>query len=280
MNLSKRAFRSEVLLSWRCGVVVTARNEEQVIGKCLASLRNQTVKVFLVVVNDGSVDKTGEIASKYADFVVNLPSHKESWAGNPELASVFNSGFEVLEKENVDYVLISGADTIYPEDHVEEVIRRMRKQKIVLASGAAERESSRSLSPRGSGRILDAKWFKSVGFRYPINYGFEVYLVYKALSEGKKVAVFPDLRFILLRGTIISSKKLYLWGKGMKALNYWWLYALGRAALIGLKHPLDGFTLLKGYLSEVSEHYKDLKEFVPNLQRRMFIKRMYEAFGF
>ncbi len=268
------------MASWRCGVVVIARDEEKVVEKCLESLKNQTIELFLVVVNDGSVDGTSHIASKYADVVEDLPRHKESWAGKPELARVFNAGFDVLRQKNIAYVLISGADTIYPLDYVEEIISRMKKGRIFIASGVAEGETSRSLSPRGSGRVLDAKWFRSVGFRYPENYGFEVYLVYKALSGGKKVVVFPDLNFRLLRETRVSRRKLYLWGKGMKALNYWWLYAFGRAVLAGLKLPLNGFALLKGYMSNVFEQYEDIKEFVPSFQKRMFMKRMKEVFGF
>lgn len=266
--------------SWRIGVVVTARNEEQVIDKCLASLKNQTVKLLLAVVNDGSLDKTREIASRYADFLVNLPAHKENWAGRPELAEVFNAGFDILKKQQVDFVLVSGADSLYPPNYVEELTHRMKKQSIVLSSGIAEGEISRSSSPRGSGRILDSKWFRSIGFRYPSNYGFEVYLVYKALSEGRKVTVFFDIGFKTLRQTTLSRRKMQLWGKGMKALNYWWIYALGRAVIAGLRHPLNGSALLTGYLSHVYEQYEDIKDFVSNFQKSMFVKRVREVIGF
>ena len=266
--------------SWRIGVVVTARNEEQVIGECLAGLRNQTVRLLLAVVNDGSLDRTGEIASKYADFLVNLPAHKENWAGRPELAGVFNAGFDVLKKQQVDYVLVSGADSLYPPNYVEEIVHRMKKQGIVLSSGIAEGEASRSSSPRGSGRILDSKWFRSIGFKYPSNYGFEVYLVYKALSESRRVTVFFDLGFKLLRQTGLSRRKLQLWGKGMKALNYWFLYAIGRAVVVGLRHPLNGSALLAGYLSNAYKQYEDIKDFVSNFQKRMFVSRVREVIGF
>lgn len=261
---------------WRCGVVVGARDEEKAIGKCLESLRNQTAKLFLVVVDDGSADKTGEIASRYADVVVDLPRHEESWAGRPELARVFNAGFDVLKGKDVAYVLISGADAVYPSSYVEEVVNGMEKEHVVLASGVAEGEVSRSLSPRGCGRVVDAGWFRDVGFKYPENYGFEVYLVYKALSQGKKVAVFQDLQFKLSRETRLSKRKLYLWGKGMKALNYWWLYAFGRAVLTGLRHPVGGYLMLKGYLSEVS-WYDDIREFVHDFQKKMFFRRLREV---
>lgn len=267
------------LADWLCGAVVSARDEEHAIGKCLQSLRDQTVKVFVVVVNDGSVDKTAEIASKYADFVVTLPRHEENWTGRPELAGVFNAGFRVLEKKDIPYILISGADDVYPPNYVEWVINRMRKGEYVLASGAVEGESSHSLSPRGGGRILSAAWFRGVGFKYPENFGFEVYLVYKALSQGCKITAFLDLKFKVSRGTRVTRRKLYLWGKGMKALNYWWLYALGRAFLTGATNPLNTLAMLKGYVSDVP-NYEDLSGFVPKFQERMTVRRVREVLGF
>ena len=44
-----------------CGAVVMATDENDVIERCLESLRSQKVMLFLVVVNDGSVDRTDEI---------------------------------------------------------------------------------------------------------------------------------------------------------------------------------------------------------------------------
>lgn len=260
----------------RCGAVVVARNEEKKIADCLKSLRSQTVELFLVVVDDGSRDATGTIASEHVDAVVSLRGHGESWVGLPQLATVFNVGFAVLKNKGVQYVLISGADSVYPVNYVEEVINRMEKEGVVLASGIAEGEVSRSLSPRGSGRVLNAQWFRSEGFKYPENYGFEVYLVYKALSEGRKVAVFPDLRFKLSRGTGVSADKSYLWGKGMRVLYYWWLYAFGRCVLAGIRNPSNGIAMLRGYASSVSNRYDDLKSFVPRFQKVMFVKRMRE----
>lgn len=264
---------------WRCGAVVIARDEGTIIRTCLESLKRQTVDLFLVVVNDGSLDDTGDVAPKYADVVVNLRRHEENWTGRPELARVFNAGFNVLKEKAMDYVLISGADGVYPSSYVKDIITRMEKKNFVLASGVPESERSLSLSPRGCGRVVNAEWFREVGFRYPLNYAFEGYLVYKALSQGRKITVFPNLEFKFSRGVRLTRRKLYLWGKGMKALNYWWPYAFGRAAIVGMRHPLVGLALLKGYLSRVSEQYEDIKDFVPNFQREVFVRRIMEVFG-
>jgi len=264
------------LVDWRCGVVVKARDEEEVIGGCLESLRDQAVKVVLVVVNDGSVDRTGEIASKYADVVVDLPRHEESWVGRPELARVVNAGLDVLKSRELDFVMVSDGEAVYPLNYIDEITKRMRDEGIVLASGVAEGEVSRSFSPRGCGRVVDVEWFREVGFKYPENYGHEVYLVYKALSQGEKVVVFPDLRFKLRRKTRLFPKKAYFWGKGMKALNYNVFYALGRAFLVSLKSPRNGLELLRGYFSNV-EKYRDVEDFVPVFQRKQFWRRIREV---
>jgi hypothetical protein len=152
----------------------------------------------------------------------------------------------------------------------------MRQKETVMASGLAEGETSHSLSPRGGGRILDAEWFRSIAFKYPETYGFEVYPVYKALSQGRRVAIFSDLSFKLSRGTRLSRRKMYLWGEGMKALHYWWLYAVGRCVLIGMKRPLNGLAMLRGYMSDVPRRCDDLKEFVPTFQKRIMMGRIRE----
>ncbi len=255
-----------------CGTVVIARDEENRIEACLESLRNQSVTMCIVVVNDGSIDGTKRISSQYADLVVDLPRHDESWTGKPELAKVFNAGFEALENMNIEFVLISGSDCIYPLDYVETLIGRMRDEQVVVSSGVVQGEATSSYFPRGGGRVIDAEWFGSVSFRYPENYGFEGYFIYKALSKGRKVNAYPDIKFKLSRITQLTNNKLFLWGKGMRAMNYSWWYALGRALKMALGNPSGGYHLLKGYFSKV-HFYEDIKDFVPGYQRKMILAR-------
>ena len=68
-------------------VVVIARNEEKCIGKALSALRKQTVPSSqIIVVDDGSRDRTSLIASDYADVVVRLPDRGYGVVGRPDLA--------------------------------------------------------------------------------------------------------------------------------------------------------------------------------------------------
>ena len=262
-----------------CGVLLIARDEEKVIGASLESLKKQTLRPYIVVVDDGSEDETRNISSKYADFIVKLPSHKENWTGKPELTRVFNSGFQVLAQKDFNFIMVSGADAVYPEKYIENIVRRMLHDEVVLSSGIAENEPSASAFPRGCGRVIEVDWFTDIGFKYPENQGFEGYPIFKALSQEKKIAVYPDLTFSLLRPTKTSARKLYSWGRGMKALAYWWPYALGRAIRYGVANPVGGYKMIEGYLSNVPQ-YGDLTDFVSQYQRRTLTKKIHKWLGF
>jgi len=252
--------------------IVIARDEEKNIAKTLNSIKEQTSKPYIIVVDDGSIDNTPNIAEKIAELVIRLPRHEESWAGKPQLARVFNAGFKEAKKLNPDFLLISGADSLYPRDYVEIIVSRMKRENVVIASGIAKGERARG--PRGSGRIIDANWFNKIGFKYPENWGFESYVIFKALSMGFKVKVYTDVYFELSRRTTLSPMKAYYWGLGMRALNYWFPYALGRILLISLKSPKSAFYMFKGYMSHDVKLYDDIRYFVPNFQKRYILYKL------
>ena len=74
--------------------VIPARNEEKHLRYTLRSLYNQSISNYIIVVNDGSIDTTANIAKVYADIIIQLPFHKESYIGTGKLADIFNHGIE------------------------------------------------------------------------------------------------------------------------------------------------------------------------------------------
>lgn len=68
----------------KVGVIVPARNEEAYLGKTLEHLLNQTLKPEkIIAVDDGSIDKTAELAEKYGTSVIRLPTRKYNVVGMP-----------------------------------------------------------------------------------------------------------------------------------------------------------------------------------------------------
>ena len=244
------------------GVVIPARNEAWNIKYTVRSLLRQSMKPrMIVVVDDGSEDNTAYVAEKEGAYVVRIERKSKAPAtGTPYLAYVINRGLQVLKSLDLDFVMISGADSIYLKDYVYRISKNMIKDHVVIASGIAVGEKTLGiLSIRGSGRLINTKWFQKIGFQYPIHYGYETYLLLKALASGFKVAIYDDIKFYLLRKTSMNPRKAYFYGKAMKALGYPELYAIGRIAKILLSRGInEAKYMMLGYLSK-TEKYHDIE---------------------
>ena len=106
-------------------IIIPAHNEEENILPCLESLKNQTFQDFkCIVVNDGSTDKTEEIAEKYEVQstkykVLNL--EKSLHQPGAKVVRTFNKGLETENVEEFDVVCKYDADIIFPENYLEKV---------------------------------------------------------------------------------------------------------------------------------------------------------------
>ena len=259
----------------RVGVVIPARNEERRLPLTLSSLLSQrSVKILkVVVVDDGSNDRTAEVAKEFgAEVIKTNRKSRLNLAGTPYMARVINLGLRRLAEVDSDFTMILGADHILPPHYLKEITRRMMEEDVVVASGVIRGEVVRKdIDVRGSGRVILTSWFKELGYEYPENWGFEAWLIYKALSMGKKVRVYKDLITRTQRETATSPIRYYYWGKGMKALGYHPLYSLARALLIGSRDKVKGLYLIKGYFSK-TDYYYDVMHYVRRYQAKLLFK--------
>lgn len=270
------SLREKMKFPFVCAVI-PARNEEETLPTTLKMLKNQTLRPSaIIVVDDGSTDKTTETAQKMNCTVVSRPPHKGSYLGKPELAEVTNAGLSRVP-EICDYVLLLGADHGLPSNYIEELVKRMEKDpKMVIAGGIIRGEPAVETLVRGSGRLVRAGWWRKLnGLRYPVAYGWEPWLCYKALSLKFAVKSFPDL-VTDARPTSLTSMKAKELGKSMKSLGYDMKYALGRIMLTFLKgRSKASLAMLQGYLSKVERI--DVAEWVNHYQKRTFGKRLKEV---
>jgi glycosyltransferase involved in cell wall biosynthesis len=261
----------------RVAVVIPARNEENFLGKTLAAVFDQYTKPQrVIVVNDGSTDRTAEIAIAAGAEVIDVPDRGYNVLGTPVLADVINYGLKRLQalgfggSSSNEYIMILGADHILPPHYITEVIDAMQKGgDIAVCSGQIKGE--RSVVPRGSGRVVRADFWQSIGLQYPENYGFETYLVVKAQQRGYRVKVLNDLATQTQRKTGKNYKKsVYLsYGKALKALGYSRLYSAARVGLISLKNPKGGYYMLRGYMSnDVQVYDPELRSYLSSIQHK------------
>lgn len=122
-----------------------------------------------------------------------------------------------------------------------------RDNQIVIASGIIQGKFQRDTSPRGSGRIVRYDYRKELGLRHPVGYGFESYIIYKAIVDCYQVKVIRDVVSRSQRPTgKTTNYKNY--GKAMRSLGYHPLYATGRIILSFRNSPTNAVQMLLGYL--------------------------------
>lgn len=97
-------------------IVVTTRNEEKNIGRCLESIRLQTCgNTEIIVVDNFSDDRTMEIAKKYTSSVFEK---------GPERSAQRNYG--MMETARGEYVMFVDADMILSPVLVDACVKAMR----------------------------------------------------------------------------------------------------------------------------------------------------------
>ncbi|MGI0049395.1 MAG: glycosyltransferase family A protein [Nitrososphaera sp.] len=265
-------------MSFRVGVVIPARNEEKFIAKTLTCLLNdQKIKPeHVIVVDDGSTDNTAQVASSFSAEVIRLPDRGYQAQGNPILAEVINHGLRRIDEylygqsTTEDYVMILGADNLLPPNYISDIISEMQRDRnIAICSGIVDGEAEKNQVPRGAGRIVRANFWRQIGLEYPSKYGYEAYLVFKALQMGYATPVLTNLVTKTQRRTGKNyGRNTYIgYGKALKALGYSRLYSLGKLVLVLLRNPGGALLMFKGYSSrDIDSYDMELQRYVRSLQ--------------
>jgi len=106
-------------MSMKVSVIIPAYQAEETIEECLDSIFSQSFQNFeIIVVNDGSTDKTLKILEKYKDKV-NIFNQ-----GNKGAPIARNHGFG---KSKGDYLFFCDADVILSKDALETMIKTLER---------------------------------------------------------------------------------------------------------------------------------------------------------
>jgi glycosyltransferase involved in cell wall biosynthesis len=108
----------------KVSVVVPAYNEEMYLPSCLQSLAAQTYPCEIVVCDNNSTDRTGDIAARYASRVVREKRQGAMHATNAGLRAA--SG---------DLLAVTGADCSVPPDWIERFLPHFRDEGVIACYG-------------------------------------------------------------------------------------------------------------------------------------------------
>jgi glycosyltransferase involved in cell wall biosynthesis len=152
-------------------VVIPARDEEAAIGETIlqvrAALDGAKIAHEILVVDDGSLDKTGELARAEGATVLRHP-----------IAGGYGRSLkDGILKARYDLIAILDADGTYPADRLPELYRLVRDEGFDMAVGARTGAQFRGTFPKMPARAL-FQWLAQYasGARIPdVNSGLRVF---------------------------------------------------------------------------------------------------------
>lgn len=238
--------------------IVPVYNTEKYLKKCLDSLVNQTYKDFeIIVVNDGSTDKSSSIISKYQKKYKNIiVINKE----NEGLSMARNRG---VQKSSGKYIIFVDSDDYVSNKLLEEVDKKIDDSDILRFQIATEDEEYTKINE------YHEEGFESMcgydAFRYLSSYHFVepawCYVIRKNYYiENKfsfKKGVYHE-DFGLIPYVIYKARKV-------KSIDFIGYYYIQRNGSIMNNNDYKK-TVKKAF--DMLEQYKTMRLFAKNINRK------------
>ncbi|MHA1188178.1 MAG: glycosyltransferase, partial [Candidatus Heimdallarchaeota archaeon] len=214
-------------------------------------------------IDDGSTDKTSQIAKKAAEKaklnfeIINRKDRGFAALGLATLANVYNDGFNAVNLKDFDFMVVNGADALMESNYFEMMLEYFDLEpKLVIASGKCPGEGINVRHVHGSaGRFYRMDFFRiACKGRYEISYAWES---------------LPILDSIFI-----------LRGAAMREVGYWFPYAMGRCLLTAYrrKRLKAGLLMFIGFIrgkpsKQRLELTKQYRNYQINLARRVLLKQ-------
>jgi glycosyltransferase involved in cell wall biosynthesis len=250
-------------------IISPVKDEAAYLERTIRSVVAQTHRPALwVIVNDGSRDRTGEIAEAAArehDWIQVV--HREPGAGRrvgPGVVEAFYDGLNRDDRSQFDFLCKLDGDLEFAPGYFAELLQRFADNpRLGTASGKCSIIVNGKLVPERTGddfshgvaKLYRRECFVAIG-------GFVRQVMWDGIDchrcrmLGWEAVSFPDefLRIVHLRQMGSSYKSVYhgriRWGRGQYFMGTHPVYLLGIAAFRMVERPwiLGGLCILLGYL--------------------------------
>ena len=213
-------------------VIVTCRNSENTIEKAILSLHNQTLKPeYIIIIDDGSSDKTSEILIKLSKIIHNIfvITNPDLGYDVTRIVNNWNKAIQFSRDHNLEdtsYHMIATDDTIYEDDYARKIISVMdNNHNLVVVSGCYDENSYEK--PHGAGRFVRNSFFYKVHNLYPEKMGYESVILITAKKNKLDYKILKEARFEHTR-QLGQDHHFYEFGASMRTLGYHPIFAFGR----------------------------------------------------
>jgi len=266
----------------KIGVMVFAKNEEKNLPKTLSALKSQELKPDkIILVNDGSSDKTRDIAVDFGCEIIDLEDDDKLGMGGPKMTRLHEIALSHFD-ESFEYILQLDADHVIPSNYLSYLISKMKDNPNLVIAGSLI-DGKKSKEPMGSGRLVQYKFHQIVMKDRKVKYGVDVYPIWKARQLGYDFKVFNiDTNLIRKQGIGYKKSNFITVGETYKSLGYHPIIAfyIFLQSAIHLKNIKVFFWQLEGYLKNNIEFYdEELRKFVRTIQSNLIKNKIMKFVG-
>jgi glycosyltransferase involved in cell wall biosynthesis len=110
-------------------IVIPAHNEEKNLPPLIKQIRIKITDADILVVDDGSIDRTARIAEKAGVIVIRLPF-------NMGYGAALQSGFKYALMKRYRYVVQMDADGQHDPDSIKTLLEELRKEEVDVVIGS------------------------------------------------------------------------------------------------------------------------------------------------
>jgi glycosyltransferase involved in cell wall biosynthesis len=180
-------------------ILISCRNEEKNIGATLQAINLQTVPpVKVLVVNDGSTDRTGIISRSLGASTLRFNNRRHPVRG-VNLAEALNAGLNKLWGKEWDLLLKVDADSVLSETYAEDLIDKFGEDETLgISSGNPQDEHIWKGRASDGAKMFRRKCLSEVDW-FPKCNAFDTLMILRAKFLGWTVRSFEEIRYTQVR---------------------------------------------------------------------------------
>ena len=233
-------------------LITSARNEEEFIERTINSVINQTVlPKKWIIVNDGSIDNTGAIISKYSskyDFISLINKEAENKRNFGAKARAIKLAYQTIIDIDFDFIGNLDADLSFNQDYYEKLLAEFKKDSELGIAGGIRLDrmgnefikvKTASDSVGGPFQFFRRQCYDQIGGYLPLRFGgIDAVAETSARMNGWKVKHFPHLKVYHFRLTGFTKDNI-----------------ISQRFKIGLKNYSIGYHPLFQFLKIISKDF-------------------------
>ncbi len=276
-------------------VLLPVYNSQKYLASCIESILNQSYGDFeLVIVNDGSIDKSEEIIKGYVEKDLRIKYFYKENEG-----SISKTRNYLLDRVNGEYFVFVDSDDIIEKDFLKILIETMTKTKSDIVSCGFKIVNMPTLIKKGYGKkemyssealeqmlfsgkfyavwnkLIKSRAARSIRFDETLNYGEDLVYFFNLLKSDLKFTFIDNPLYYyrlhpnsLSSGGIGDSKKVFLerlieLSKDEKYIDIQeiiqiWIYATANFYCYKTRHKRKEYAEYRAYLKEIVREYKPI----------------------